>query len=105
MSERYAVTSVYSFSSTQKSDYDSRTLRKEEPHQCLLGFNDVSAAFIGRPLRHRFINDFTYSLRNDFTGLACAARKDCALTIAKANANATTPVSGNTHHSISVRIG
>ena len=46
-----------------KPDYVHLTLRKKKCYQCLLGFNDVYAAFVGRPLFHRFINDFFIRLK------------------------------------------
>jgi hypothetical protein len=38
-----------------KSDYVNRTLRQKKCYQRLLGFNDVHAAFIGRPLYNYFV--------------------------------------------------
>ena len=46
--------------------------------------------------------DQDYSLRNDFTGLVAAARKDSKLTVAKATSSAAAPAYKNTATSMDI---
>ena len=56
----------------------------------------------GRDTYQKFVQD-RYSLRNDFTGLASAARMVCPATVKKATAAAATPANRKVYHSISMR--